>query len=161
MTDFALLAPVPLMHLGEGRDTCIAQGKVAFGSRAWEVFRDLDEKRHNQPVDVYIYASMEHADGSPAATWRAEYIGHVEAKMGAHPAGMRYRPLSTANYPSDNYGHWAVFWEVTNLRMVDDNEQVLVKDLQGVGGNYFKPEFIPQGPIIIQSPPRLAATLSE
>lgn len=55
--EVALLAPVPLEFLIEGIAVCDRQGKVAFGSRAWEIFRKLDELRNGQPVDVYIYAS--------------------------------------------------------------------------------------------------------
>jgi hypothetical protein len=37
--EVALLAPVPLEHLIDGVAVCDQQGKVAFGSRAWEIFR--------------------------------------------------------------------------------------------------------------------------
>ena len=38
--EVALLAPVPLEHLIDGLSVCDQQGKVAFGSRAWEIFRE-------------------------------------------------------------------------------------------------------------------------
>lgn len=40
----ALLAPVPHDHLLDGADVCANRGKVAFGSRAWEVIRRLDDE---------------------------------------------------------------------------------------------------------------------
>lgn len=88
----ALLAPVPLVHLEDGHRVVESEGKVAFGSRAWETFRQLDDVRKGQPVDVYIYAS--HSDGNHdfEVSWRGPYIGHVEGNMGSHPDGMRYRP---------------------------------------------------------------------
>jgi hypothetical protein len=51
----ALLAPVPLQHLVSGQSVCAAEGRVAFGSRAWELFRELDSLRKGLPVDVYVY----------------------------------------------------------------------------------------------------------
>ena len=53
----ALLAPVPEEHLLDGVNVIHVEGRVAFGSRAWEVFRELDALRKGDPVDVYIYAS--------------------------------------------------------------------------------------------------------
>jgi len=85
----ALLAPVPLEHLVDGQKTAESEGKVAFGSRAWEVFRELDTRRKGMPVDVYIYAS--HSDGQREfeVSWHGRYVGHVEGRMGAHPDGMK------------------------------------------------------------------------
>src|SRR4051812_11355274 len=86
----ALLAPVPLQHLISGRPVSAGEGRVAFGSRAWEVFRELDAQRRGMPIDAYIYAS--HAQGPVAleVSWHGRYIGHVESVGGAHPAGTRY-----------------------------------------------------------------------
>ena len=71
MIDIALLAPVPLVHLEDGANICHEKGKVAFGSRSWEVFRELDELRKKQPVPVLIYASISDAGGLPLVTWTA------------------------------------------------------------------------------------------
>lgn len=98
MGEFALLAPVPIEHLEAGIDICSGEAKVAFGSRAWEVFHELDRLRNGKPVSAYIHASMSDAGGSPIVTWHAKYIGHVESKNGAHTEGMRFRPPSTGNY---------------------------------------------------------------
>jgi hypothetical protein len=152
MTNIALLAPVPFVHLADGEQVSKEKGKVAFGSRAWEVFRDLDTRRGNEPVPVLIYASMTVHDGPPAVTWNARYIGHVNAKNGAHPDGMKYRPPSTGEHPSDNAGHWAVFWEVDQLHPLPDLRVILIKNLQGLSGKYYKPGFVPEGPIIVQNP---------
>lgn len=74
--DLALLAPVPLVHLQDGAVVCAQESKVAFGSRAWELFRELDNLRNDSLVDVYIYASQ--APGArPEATWHARYLGHA------------------------------------------------------------------------------------
>lgn len=152
MSDIALLAPVPLVHLTDGIEVCERMGKVAFGSRAWEVFRNLDELRAGTDVPVLIYASMADADGPARASWKASYIGHVESQNGAHPDGMKFRPASTESNQSDNLGFWAVFWEVSKLTRLPDQEQIEVNTIQGQNGNYFKPGFVPEGPIIVQTP---------
>ena len=97
------------------------EARVAFASRAWEAFRKLDDLRNGLVVDVYIYAS--HTEGPPVlqATWHARDVGHVDSINGAHPAGMRYRPPSTVKYPTDNQGHWAIFWEVEALRELPES----------------------------------------
>src|SRR5271165_4626711 len=128
-SNIALLAPVPLVHLTSGRTTAEREGKVAFGSRAWEVFRQLDHERKGMAVDVYIYAS--HSDDPRAiASWCARYVGQVESIAGAHPAGMRYRPPSTAN---DEQGHFAIFWEVEDLHPSPDQERLSLTNFTGFG----------------------------
>ena len=149
MGEFALLAPVPLEHLENGVDICRREGKVAFGSRAWEVFRELDTLRDGKPLSAYIYASKSDADGPPTVTWHAKYIGHVESKNGAHPEGMRFRSPSTGNYENDNKGWWAVFWEVASLELLPESKQLLIKELRSRSGACYKPDFVPEGPIII------------
>ena len=149
----ALLAPVPIAHLESGLEICDREGKVAFGSRAWEVFRELESCTGGKPVSVYIYASYEHADGPPAATWMARYAGHVESNHGAHPDGMRYRPPTTADYPADNLGHWAVFWEVESLRRLGEDDWIPTHAFGGYGkkGKY-KKGFVPEGPLVVSPP---------
>src|SRR3974377_1608977 len=127
----ALLAPVPLEHLVDGCTTAKREGRVAFGSRAWQVFRELDQLRKGLPVDVYIYASHTGEYPAPQISWRGRYIGHVESIGGAHPDGMRYRPSSTAKYLNDNSGHWAVFWEVEELEPVPVHQCIPLVEFTG------------------------------
>lgn len=149
----ALLAPVPLEHLLDGRSVAQQIGRVAFGSRRFDLFRELDAKRAGLPVDVYIYPS--HASGVPIfeVSWQGVYVRSVETPDGAHPEGMKYRPPSTSHYPSDNLGHWAVFWEVTELRELSPSERMTVGRFTGFGkkkayGNNFPPE----GPLLVEHP---------
>ena len=72
MVAIALLAPVPLEHLKDGIGICQKEGKLAFGSRAWDTFRELDELRNSNPVPVLIYASMSQVDGPATITWQAQ-----------------------------------------------------------------------------------------
>ena len=87
-----------------------------------------------------------------SATWTGLYIGHVEAMGGAHPEGMRYRPVTTAQYPSDNEGFWAIFWHVAELRELAPDERVPIAAMTGWRDKrpYGHP-FEPEGPIIIQA----------
>jgi hypothetical protein len=102
----ALLAPVPEEHLVSALDVVREHKKVAFRSRSWQLFRQIDELRGDAPADVLIYASHSTVHHSPpTVSWRAKYIGQREARGGAHPDGMTYRPLSTTEYPDDNKGH--------------------------------------------------------
>ena len=149
----ALLAPVPLEHLIDGIAVCDQQGKVAFGSRAWEIFRQLDELRDGQPVDVYICAS--HAPGRPSfkVSWHGIYLGHVKGIHGAHPQGMQFRPPSTAKYEDDNYGHWAFFWEVTQLWELAPQEHIPLCRFYGWDKRrFYEKNFIPEGPILVHQP---------
>lgn len=147
--NLALLAPVPSVFLEEGIEVCKRSGKVAFGSRAWELFRELDCLRGGMPVDVFIYASQTDALGA-AVSWHGRYIGHVESVNGAHPQGRKFRPPYTRADGEDRAGYWAVFWEVADLEPI---EPIPIRELRGRGAkkDYDKP-FIPEGPIIIEHP---------
>jgi len=148
----ALLAPVPENLLIDGEQVCVAQGEVAFGSRAYQVFRDLDAERCGEPVDVYIYAS--HADGKRAAvaTWTARYVRSVEATpSGRHPEGLGMRPRVGADAPGENRGHWAVYWHLANLRRMARPLQI--KDLQGLNASKcYRANFVPERPLRIEHP---------
>jgi hypothetical protein len=149
----ALLAPVPLEHLIAGIAVCDRQGKVAFGSRASEIFRQLDKLRNGQPVEVYIYAS--NAPGQPSfkVSWRGIYLGYVEGRHGAHPQSMQFRPPSTAKYEDDHDGHWAVFWEVTQLWELAAPEHIPTCRFFGWDNRrFFEKNFIPKGPILVHRP---------
>lgn len=147
--EVALLAPVPFVHLEDGEPVCRKRGKVAFGSRNWELFRRLDQDRDElgvEKVDVFIYASQT-GDREHFVSWHANYIGHVEGVGGAHPGGARFRPPSTM---ADGRGHWAVFWEVAGLERI---EPIPISKLRGLDAkrNYDK-AFIPEGPMRIENP---------
>jgi len=72
-------------------ETATPEGQTAFGTRAWELFSELDQSRAGLPVDVYIYES--HLEGSfeGKVTWHATYIRLEHETQKAKP----YRPKST------------------------------------------------------------------
>jgi hypothetical protein len=149
-SDAELLAPVPLEHLQSGRDVCEAQGRVAFGSNAWENFRKLDLLLGGGPCRAWLYASDSAHLAKPMVSWSCTYLRHVESRAGRHPYDMLYRPASTAKYAADNAGHWAVFWEVTDLQPLG-GAVIPVNKFFGHGNQKpFASGFLPKGPMIVE-----------
>lgn len=149
----ALLAPVPLEHLIDGKKKSDIEGRVAFGSRVWELFTELDTLRKNMPVDVYIYASHGGGNRDFEVSWHARYVRHVNSEMGAHPDGMRYRPESTGKYPNDNSGHWAVFGEVEDLQKLPKEQHMSLAQFTGYGKKKaYGHAFPPEGPLLVEHP---------
>lgn len=149
----ALLAPVPLEHLIDGKKKSDIEGRVAFGSRVWELFTELDTLREGMPVDVYIYASHDGGHRDFEVSWHARYVRHVNSEMGAHPDGMRYRPESTGKYPNDNSGHWAVFWEVEDLQKLPKEQHMSLAQFTGYGKKKaYGHAFPPEGPLLVEHP---------
>lgn len=147
----ALLAPVPLEHLQDGAVVCQQQGRVAFGSQAWEVFRQADNLRRGLPVDVYIYASHSPSPLHLEVSWQGRYIGHVSSIGGAHPQRMRFRPPSTAKYPDDM--QWAIYWEVEKLHQLPEDRRIPTGDFCGFNKRRgYGRNFVPEGPILITHP---------
>lgn len=151
MTGVALLAPVPEEHLFSGMEKCGEAGKVAFGSTDWEVFRTLNELGRSQAVNVYLYASHSSKFGLPKVRWTARYMGSVEAKAGAHPEGMAYRPASTEKNQADNIDHWIVFWEVVQLRPLPKEAAIPMSRFKGFTARKpYLSSFVPKGPLLVQ-----------
>src|SRR5205823_3973129 len=129
-TDFAILAPVPVVHLESGRAHAEREtlDQLAFGSGevkddtslyAIELFRRIDEDRSGLPVMTLIYPSRYPDKPKPPylVEWTGLYIGHVAARAdGLHPDAdpWKYRPPTCR----ENYGldlakeRWSVYWHV-------------------------------------------------
>jgi hypothetical protein len=155
---FAMLAPVPEMHLMSGLEAIALQldsdesdqlPKVAFGSMDFELFGEAEKLRNGKSIEVLIYAS--HAKGDqplhPEATWRGLYIGSVSSRRGRYPGKAIFRPKSTVT----DSPTWAVFWEVQELERL--KMPIPIKSLRGKGkkANY-QSRFIPEGPVLIEYP---------
>lgn len=151
--DFAILAPVPLQHLQSGADIARKTGFVAFGSRKWELFRQIDELRSGAPVPVLIYPSHEDmaVKVSFIVSWVGWYIGCEESGSGRHSRGMSHRPPTTEQYGSDNQGHWAVFWHVRDLRELPIEQQLPISAIQTVKGGW-RTSAPPRGPELVATP---------
>ncbi len=150
----ALLAPVPEEHLISGRQACAEHGRVAFGSRDFEVFRLLDSLVAGGGCDVLFYASWaaRPLPGPAMVTWRGRYRLHVEARPDGSPPQGIVRPSTTEKYPGDNKGHWAVYWEVSDIEQLTKDERIPISLLRGINSskNYLK-TFVPERPLIIEA----------
>lgn len=152
MTEVALLAPVPEIHLYSGVERIASSGRVAFGSMAWKLFRELQGLSEGQHVDAYLYASKSKKFGPPKVRWKGRYVRYVEAVNGSHPDGMIYRPQSTQENVSDNTGHWAVFWELDVLEELGKEEAIPMSLFRGLHSKKsYVSSFRPEGPILIEA----------
>jgi hypothetical protein len=157
---FALLAPVPEMHLISGLEAIAAQldskdlpsdhsPKVAFGSMDFEVFGEVEKLRGGKAIEVFIYASQSKGEQplNPEVTWRGLYVGYVASRRGRYPGKTVYRPASTmSDAPT-----WAVFWEIQELELV--KTPIPIGSLRGKNkkANY-QARFIPEGSVLIEYP---------
>lgn len=150
----ALLAPIPKEHLDTGKKTVLVNGKVAFGSRAYDVFVTLEQECGDKPVEVYIYESEGDGVYDFRVSWHARYLRYVGAVNGAHPEGTTFRPASTAKYAGDNEGgDWLLFWEVDHLEEIPESERMHVGKFVPYGKK--KPygnSFAPRGPMLVNRP---------
>lgn len=153
MTDFAILAPVPLEHLETGQEIANANGFVAFGSRKFELFREIEERRNGAAVPVLIYPSHEDdpAKTSFQVSWIGWYIGSEETNNGRHSLGMTHRPPTTGQYAADNKGHWAVFWHVRDLTPLASADRFPISKVQTIKGGWRK-NAPPRGPELVAVP---------
>jgi|HigsolmetaAR203D_1030402.scaffolds.fasta_scaffold36484_1 hypothetical protein len=148
----ALLAAVPEVHLISGREVCAKEGRVAFGSRDFLVFRELESLLAGKSCDVLIYASLaaNPQPGLPKVTWKAKYARvHNALPDGSPPKGV-IRPLTAERNPRENKG-WAVYWEVSDLEMLPKSEFIPISQLRGYSGKNYAKGFRPERPLIIQA----------
>jgi hypothetical protein len=157
---FALLAPVPEMHLVSGLEAIAAQldsedlspahvPKVAFGSMDFEVFGEVEKLRGGKVIEVLIYASQAQGEQplNPEVTWRGLYVGYVASRRGRYPGKSMYRPPSTVTDPPT----WAVFWEVQELESL--KKPIPIGHLCGKNKKTSYPaRFIPDAPVLIEYP---------
>jgi hypothetical protein len=153
----ALLAPVPSLHLKSAVETCIEQGKVAFGSMSVDVFGKL-EREFGFGIPVYIYASTHH--GPPydyAANGKISLRGilcNVEpaTAQGKHPNPI-YRPPSTFETEKRGLEVWWCFWEVSDLCDLPEKDRIPLTKFTALGQTKHLPfGFVPQGPMIVKAP---------
>src|SRR5437667_1988335 len=87
----AVLAPVHSWHLVSGQQTLELAGQVAFASNCYDLFEQLEEQRHNLPVDMYLCAT--HIGRSFEVAWRARYthfrVGCRRIPSGWHAVSAR------------------------------------------------------------------------
>lgn len=150
-----ILAPVPATILRSAQVACDAQGRVAFGSKAWELFNKIDTE-YGQNIPVLIYPTPNHGDPDRLcdpgfATFRGNYLGTKLAQAGKHP-DPSVRPMVTVEGPEIDT-QWAFFWEVSNLVQVSKQDRVAITSLTAEGQK--KPltnKFVLKGPMLVKAP---------
>jgi hypothetical protein len=147
--DFALLAPVPLVHLESALTIAAKQPYVAFGSRKYDLFEAIDRDRGAEPVAVLIYPSHDEdrVEFDYKVSWAGWYVGSCsdqEAKFADQRAGRR--PPSTKAYPNDNASFWATFWHVAALTRLPEKEHREIRDLNNFRTGTEREQVAPRGP---------------
>ncbi|MBD2067350.1 hypothetical protein H6F93_07375 [Leptolyngbya sp. FACHB-671] len=154
-TDFAILAPVPIMHLKSAVEDGLSE--IAFGTSLWEVLNEANSLRRGLPVNVYIYASWLNTDKDeektipPSVTWKAQYINHLDpARPPDRKAINERRPSSTKKSETGkDIEGWGLFWVVKRLCRL--NEPVPIHKFKGLKQRaYYKDTFIPEHPLLIE-----------
>lgn len=143
MTD--ILAPVPALHLPSAEATFAAQGRVAFGSDAWEFWN-----KAATGTQVWIVASATDfpTGGIPGIDpgkliFSARLAAVVEADRRHRHPNPALRPATTAED-----GAWTVFFEVDDLvRLPRPFSVIGLRTLQGVSLAR-----VPHGPLAIRPP---------
>jgi hypothetical protein len=142
------------VHLKDGKDVCRTHGKVAFGTRAWEVFQKLDQIRDGAPVNAYIYASHDPASERLEISWLGRYVHYQPTTNGRHP-NPQFRPPSTREEDKvfDIKTSWVGFWELDQLEILPDHERLVTGSFIGYDtGKQYKKNFVPEGPTLIVQP---------
>ncbi len=150
-----LLAPVPAQFLKSALDICAAEGLVAFGTNAWEVFAKVDEE-YGSGIPVLIYAT--HFQGTPdklfspgKAGFRAVYKRVQPATKGGKHPKPSLRPVQTIHGAGADTG-WTAFWEITDLVQLAEKDRVPITALTAEGQK--KPllnGFVPKGPMLVKA----------
>lgn len=140
-----ILAPVPALHLPAAEVVYGEQGRVAFGSDAWEFWQ-----KAAPGARIWIVAS---ATGFPPSGLPGIDPGKLifSARLAAVTAAdRRHRHPNVALRPASTGGDgsWTVFFEVDDLiRLVPPLSVIGVRTLQGIGL-----QRVPQGPLNIRDP---------
>ena len=120
----AIFAPIPASILKSSIETCAKAGRVAFGSKAGNVFDKADEG-----IPVLIYPTGRNDDPDKLCpcdgyvNFRGTYLGTVRAIAGKHP-NPDVRPLATISDTESDF-----FWEVSDLVQLAKQDQIAITDL--------------------------------
>lgn len=153
---FAILAPVPEIHLKSGLEALAQQIEqeiippfVAYGSMDFEVFGEVEKLRNGKAVEVLIYAAEQEGDRplNPEVMWKALYVGCDRASGGGKYRGKAvHRPASTAGERA-----WGIFWKVTQIEVFKSG--LPIGKLQTYKTRKPYPSrFVPEGPVLIDYP---------
>lgn len=126
--EFALLAPVPLMHLESALGVSDTETQVSFGSNNFQFFRDLDGVREGAPIPAMIYASHE---GELKHNFEVSWVGWYSGKDEGRPV-LKLRP------PTARGEKWATHWYVKGLRELSANKRMPMSMIEKLSGGKWK-----------------------
>ena len=158
--DFAILAPVPRIHLEDAPGIASLTGYVSFGSQKYELFRDVDKQRRDQDVPVLLYASHNEdlAEWGYVVAWQGKDMGSTEDPLEKRQdEKLGHRPPSTARFAAngDTAAGWAVFWRVRELVQLQENERRELRDFQSFRTGKDDENTAPRGPEVSVRPHRI------
>jgi hypothetical protein len=148
----ALLTPVPWEHLKDGEDVCQRQGKVAFGSNAFEELLKF-EQEGGKGMHVLIYSSHKDHPTAAKVTWRATFVGMVKSEDFSNADRNKYRPPSCSAEDNDStWTGWGCFYEVAGLEELSEDEAIPINKVKRKNGRGHASTFVPRGPTIVTDP---------
>jgi hypothetical protein len=124
MPGFALLAPIPLVHLQGAIELLKHKEFVLFGSDKFDVFEKTEVGS-----EVLIYVS--HDDAEPLVTYRGTFGGIV-----GDPMQMRHLERQGYRPPSAVGEKFALFWKVSDVTKLA--EPIALSDIRLATGAYLK-----------------------
>ena len=148
MSDFAILAPVPMEHLRSGYELAPNVEHVAYGTNKWEWLRDVEIDRAGMPIPMLLYASHEGDDADP--TCNVAWIGWLVGSSESEREVKDHRPPST-----QTDGKWGAFWLVKGLKPLPKADQLPISKIQTTKGGWRK-EAPPRGPERVELPSTLS-----
>lgn len=157
MLDFALLAPVPADYLLEGVKVSRESGYVSYGSKKWQLFREINERRAGEKVPALLYASHENVEMRTdfEVSYIAWYIGSTENKKEMrNDESNGHRPESALSDYNDKAIKWATFWRVENVQKLPQNLLIRVTEIQTLHNGKPRKNYAPYGPEIIRFDPK-------
>jgi len=135
MSGYALLAPVPKLHVISALEVLKTKEFVCFGSNSWEVFTKLEIG-----AKTYIYVS--HAEGEGEIGYEAKFCGTVDnLKDMKKFEGDGFRPASAIGE------NWGFFWKVSDIKNL--STPLPISSVQLPSGKYLTS--YPRGPIQVIS----------
>ena len=143
-TEFAILAPVPIMHLESARKEGLTEAAFGVSANVKKRLDNADSLRGDAVVRVLIYASLEDEKPEyPCATWAGYYTGAETTD--------EQRPATTENSQGEDKEGWTSFWLVSCLTEL--SEPVTIGKLGGRGKNtYYDKTFKPRSLMLIRYP---------
>lgn len=154
MSDFAILAPVPELHLRTGQQVARERTHVSFASKKWELFQEIDRLREGSEVPVLIYASHDElAEPSFRVSWCGWYVGCLTDRDDMiREERLGHRPPSTIGNRHDDHRAWAVYWRVRALKPVSAEQVGSIGSFRSYKSGHWRQGSAPRGPELVDRP---------